>query len=330
MISKPVCYDASREIPEIYSGVPSFMGLPTLHNLEELNLYDLAFMGIPWEGACTYDSFSGCELFVKTIRAASVRYGGYLPEYDIDAFDVLTGCDIGDVSVLNGDFPLTASYITSKYQSIMATNTIPIVFGGDHSISIPLIDLFASKFGGNVGILHFDCHFDNLDHYDDHLQARCTPFKRIYENNLIDPSKIVHFGIRGPRNTPDGMKHARRSGAHVMTINEVKDMGWKQAIAKALDIVNSGTEAFYVSICSDIMDIAFNPEGALDGAGLSSYEMCRILYQCGLAGAKGCDYVEVYPDLQGRKVSSHVACYLVINFLCGLAQNRLLSDNQPQ
>ncbi|HHW93112.1 MAG TPA: agmatinase family protein [Clostridiaceae bacterium] len=321
-MSKPVCYDAERIIPEIYIGVPSFLGLPVCKDSKELDQYDLTFMGVPWEGTCTYGGHSNCEQFVKTIREASIRYGAYLPEYDIDAFDYFTGCDFGDSAVQNGNYARTSAFILEKYQSILDNNSIPIVFGGDHSISPPLIDAFALNHGKRIGILHFDCHLDNLNDYAGDPYARCTPFRRLYESENIDPTRIVHLGIRGPRNTPEGMRIAREVGATVITINELKDNGWRSTIHKALDIVKNDTDAFYVSVCSDITDVAFNPEGAVDACGVSSYELGRMLFECGLAGAKSFDYVEVYPDSDGRNVSSHLACYMVVNFLCGLAMRK--------
>lgn len=323
MKNKPACYDATRVNPEIYIGVPSFLGLPVCKNSKDLPLYDLAFMGVPWEGSCTYGGHSNCEQFVKTVREASVRYGAYLPEYDIDAFDYFTGCDFGDSAIQNGDYKRTSEFILEKYTKILDNNLIPIVFGGDHSISPPMIDSFAKHHGKKIGILHFDCHLDNLNDYGGDPYARCTPFRRLYENKLIDPTCIVHFGIRGPRNTPEGIKTARQVGATVTTINEIKESGWRKAIHNALKIVKNGTDTFYVSVCSDVTDIAFNPEGAIDACGVSSYELGRMLFECGLAGAKAFDYVEVYPNSDGRNVSSHLACYMTVNFLCGLAKHKI-------
>ncbi|SQC98501.1 Uncharacterised protein [Fusobacterium necrophorum subsp. necrophorum] len=67
MKNKPICYIPGREIPEIYSGVPTFLGLPKINSKEELKDYDLVFMGVPWEGVCTYGKFSGCELSTKIL-----------------------------------------------------------------------------------------------------------------------------------------------------------------------------------------------------------------------------------------------------------------------
>lgn len=61
MKNKPTCYVKEREIPEVYSGVSSFLGLPVAKTKEDLKGHDFAIMGAPWEGICTYGGFTGAE-----------------------------------------------------------------------------------------------------------------------------------------------------------------------------------------------------------------------------------------------------------------------------
>ena len=102
MKNKPICYVPGREIPEVFSGVPSFLGLPVIRTDKELEESDIVFMGVPWEGVNTNGPFTSVEMATKTVRKASTRYGGYLPDFDIDVFDHFSGGDIGDVAVRNG------------------------------------------------------------------------------------------------------------------------------------------------------------------------------------------------------------------------------------
>lgn len=322
MKNKPICYVPGRKIPEVFSGVPTFLGLPKIENPSDLVNYDLVFMGVPWEGVCTYGSFSGCELSTKNIRAASVRYGAYLPEFDIDAFDYFTGGDYGDVPVKNGDYNFTFENIRSSYSEVLNAGKIPIVFGGDHSISYPLISEFAKKHKGKIGIIHFDAHMDNMDSYGEEKLARCSPFHRLYEDLNVDPSKMVHFGIRGPRNNPNGIKEAKKYGATVITGMEIKEHGWKESIKKALEIATKDTDALYITVCSDILDIANNPAGPPDPCGLTTYELAMILHECGKAGASAFDFVELYPGKDPHNTSGHVAVWMTIYLLTGLTKHK--------
>ncbi len=322
MINKPVCYEPEREIPEVFSGVPSFMGLPVIKNKADIKGYDFTIMGAPWENICTYGGFTGVENATKTIRNCSVRYGGYLPEYDFDAFDNASACDYGDAAVKNGDEAFTFKSVSDYIGDILDADSIPVTFGGDHSLSYPLIKKFAEKYDGNIGIIHFDAHMDNMDNFGDAKFGRCSPFRRLYDVEGFDPKNLVTIGIRGPRNHYNALKSARDVGATVITSFEAKKIGIENTIKKAIEIASKGTKAIYITVCSDALDVAFNPCGPADMCGFTSYEMAVMLHECGLAGAKGFDYMEVYPpdDLHG--ISSHCASWMAIYFMHGVSMHK--------
>lgn len=322
MNNKPVCYEPSRVIPEVFSGVPSFLGLKPIKNENDLKNSDIVILGVPWEGICTYGGFSSTELGTKTIREASRRYGGYLPDYDLDIFDYFTGGDMGDVAVKNGDYDFTFNQIRMEYKKIMDADKFPIVFGGDHSISYPLISEFAKKYNGNIGIIHFDAHMDNMESYGEQKYARCSPFHRLYEDENVNPKKLVHFGIRGPRNNSKGMIAAKKVGATVITGMEIKMNGILESIKRAIDIASDGTDAIYITVCSDILDIANNPAGPPDPCGLTSFELAVALHECGKANAQAFDMVELYPPKDPNNTSSHVATWMAIYFLAGVTKRK--------
>ena len=71
---------------------------------------------------------------------------------------------------------------------------IPIVLGGDHSISFPSITGFANS-KGKVGIIQFDAHHD-LRNLDDGGPSNGTPFRSLLENGVITGKQLVQIGIR--------------------------------------------------------------------------------------------------------------------------------------
>ena len=98
--SKPTIYDPAFLPNNIYSGVPSWLNLPVLENESELSSMDAVVTGVPWEGGCTIGGYSSCTEGPKAIRSVSIRYTGYLPDFDLDAFDYLKVGDFGDVARL--------------------------------------------------------------------------------------------------------------------------------------------------------------------------------------------------------------------------------------
>jgi len=323
METRPIIYAPDNKPVEVYSGVPSFLGLPVIKEKEDLRPYDFAVLGVPWEGGCTYGGYSSCVLAPKTIRDVSTRYSGYLADYDIDSFDILTGCDYGDTVVQNGNYELSFNSIREKYNDIIEGGQIPIVFGGDHSIAYPLIQTLAKKHKKKVGVIHFDAHLDNYPAFGDDLYSRCSPFNRLYQDQNMDPTKIVHIGIRGARNHPRERKEATKYGAHVITTREIKENGYKNSIKKALEFAKNGTDVLYVTVCSDVLDGASNPQGPIDPCGLTSFEVAMMINECAYQGACSFDFVETYPETGGAHISAHTGACFALYFINGIARKRI-------
>ena len=320
--SKPTIYDPNFLPTNIYSGVPTFLNLPVLENKQDLAQMDVAVMGVPWEGGCTIGGYSSCTDGTKSIRSASIRYTGYLPDFDLDCFSQLKAGDYGDIAVQNGNYEFTFGEIRKKVGEIYDAGAVPIILGGDHGIAYPTISELAKRHPGKVGVLHFDAHLDNYSNFGDDPYSRCSPFYQLYNDPNMDPTKIVHIGIRGPRNHQEEFNNAKKYGANVILCREIKKNGWEASIKKAIELASKDTEVMYVTICADSLDAAFMPQGPQDMGGLTSFELLMMVHEAGLAGARAMDFVEIYPDAYSLQPASHVGCWLALYFLNGVAERR--------
>lgn len=320
--SKPTIYDPTFLPNNIYSGVPSWLNLSVLEKADEIKDFDAVVVGVPWEGGCTIGGYSSCIEGPKSIRSVSIRYTGYLPDFDLDSFDYLKVADFGDVACCNGDYNFTFQSIRDRIGQILDAGAFPIVFGGDHSMAYPIISEIAKRHPKKVGVLHFDAHLDNYPAFGEDTYCRCSPFFQLYNDHNMDPAKIVHIGIRGPRNHREEFQNAKKFGAQVILAGEVRENGWKASIQKAIDLAFKDTEIVYVTICSDVLDAASMPQGPQDMCGLTSYELCMMVHEAGLAGAKGFDFVEIYPDVLSYQTASHDACWAALYYLNGAAQRK--------
>ena len=320
--SKPTIYDPNFLPTNIYSGVPTFLNLPVLENKQDLAQMDVAVMGVPWEGGCTIGGYSSCTDGPKSIRSASIRYTGYLPDFDLDCFSQLKAGDYGDIAVQNGNYEFTFGEIRKKVGEIYDAGAVPIILGGDHGIAYPTISELAKRHPGKVGVLHFDAHLDNYSNFGDDPYSRCSPFYQLYNDPNMDPTKIVHIGIRGPRNHQEEFNNAKKYGANVILCREIKKNGWEASIKKAIELASKDTEVMYVTICADSPDAAFMPQGPQDMGGLTSFELLMMVHEAGLAGARALDFVEIYPDAYSLQPASHVGCWLALYFLNGVAERR--------
>lgn len=317
MKNKPTCYEKRAPIPELYSGIPTFLGLPKV-SAEEIDQHDVIIMGAPWEGICTTGSFTGCELGTKTIRRASLRYGGYLPEFDFDAFDHLSAGDFGDAPVFPGDDERTFDSIEEKAAAIYARGKKSLSFGGDHSTTIPMLRALVKSFPDKkIGVVHFDAHLDNMpDFLGEEKNARCCPMHRAYEMNEIE--NIIHVGIRGPRNNYKGLAHAKDNNATVLSSFDVHRKGVDEIFNIIKEKVLDKSEIVYVTICSDVLDVSENPGGPADFAGLSSYQLLSLVRSIAETGIQGFDFVEIYPPQDHADISSHAAAWAGVYALNGM------------
>jgi agmatinase len=118
------------------------------------------------------------------------------------------------------------------------------------------------------------------------------------------------------------MEYAKEIGARVFTIREIRTRGMDAVIDEAIELATRGTGCFYVTICSDCMDVAFNPGGPADFNGLFPHELFTALYKLGENGLAGLDFVEIYPLQDLNNTSSHLAAWAIIHALAGLAARK--------
>ncbi|MGB9868170.1 MAG: agmatinase family protein [Bacillota bacterium] len=312
----------SSEVPEVTGNIPTFLGAPRV-SLDDLRGLDSVIIGLPWEGTNTWGTYSGCEQSPKACRLASLRYGsGYVPEYNVDVMARIRLGDAGDLAVWPTDIHNTFASFEAAAAKVFASGAIPVFLGGDHSTSYPVVKALFAQRPGKVGIIHFDSHLDNADAYGSDKLARCCPLRRIAEAPGSDPKKIVHIGIHGPRNSPSQMRFARESGATVYTTVDLRKKGVEAVISEAMKIAASGTDGYYVTVCSDIIDHAYNPGGPLDFGGLTPWEMFETLYRLAQGPMLGLDIVEVYPRTDVNDASVHLMVWMVIYALAGLASKK--------
>ncbi|WP_156855038.1 agmatinase family protein [Oceanobacillus sp. AG] len=308
----------------LYGNTPTFLGAKNLSSsLDSLGDIDAIVYGVPWEGAVTWGDYTGCELGPKVIRLTSARYSGYLPELDhIDVFEHIELGDVGDVDVVPADVEETMQRITNFSGKLWESGKFLIGLGGDHGITYPILRALTEQ-GKKVGIIHLDAHFDNLPSHQGDQYARCSPFARLYEQEGVRNESIIHTGIHGPRNQPEAGRNARDAGAVTVTINDIRKHHDLSELARELHAqAKEDVDCVYLSICSDVLDFAFNPGGPVDGNGLTSFELVTLVHEICKQGVIGMDFVEVYPQQDANQNSAHFVSTVILYALAGLINSK--------
>ena len=217
-------------------------------------------------------------------------------ECGIDLGDNPRFVDAGDISVENGAEAFMG--IEQGVQQIVSTGALPLVLGGDHAITYPVLRAVAGRHGpGAISILHLDAHPDLYDDFDGNRLSNACPFARIMEEGLV--KRLVQVGIRC-LNAPQ-KKQARRFGVE---IHEAKVLDVK-AFEPAFD------GPVYISFDMDVLDPAFAPGVShLEPGGLSVREVISIVHKIE-APIVGADIVEYNPRRDINGMTAMVAAKMV-------------------
>ena len=189
-----------------FVGVRTFLGAPYVPDLDKIQA-DFAVIGVPFDEG-TWGQ-PGERYGPREMRESSQEYNHDLTEgfYYIDGDrTTLKGkrwVDVGDVLVMPTTPAKTNDLVTESVKKILAKKAFPIVIGGDHSITFPVVRAFD---GLPLTLIHLDAHLDtwnggpgNLDHASWVLRTAKLP----------QVQKIVQIGMRGIANDPEAAGNAR-------------------------------------------------------------------------------------------------------------------------
>jgi agmatinase len=298
-----------------FAGIKTFMRLPHLQDVAGI---DFVIAGIPWDGATSYRT--GQRLGPDAIRKVSVTLRPYNLVQDVGIFEHCCGVDYGDLSVVPGYIEDTYSKIETELNPLVEAGVIPVVIGGDHSITLPELRAIA-KFHGPVALIHFDSHTDTNDQYFGRPYYHGSMFRRAVEENILLPGNSVQVGMRGSVYSKDAYADSTTLGFKVVTMSAVREMG----LQRLIEIIKGrvGRNKIFVSFDIDVVDPAFAPgTGTPEVGGFSSAEAIELI-----RGIKGLDFVgfdvvEVLPDQDVAEITALLAANIVYEYLSLIALNK--------
>lgn len=271
-----------------FTGVRTFMRLP---HVTETDGVDFAIVGVPFDTGTSYRS--GARFGPEAVRSGSSLLRPYHPVHEVGIFDELSGVDAGDLPVRPGDAEGTLESIEQGLSELIGAGIFPVVLGGDHTITLGELRAHAARYGP-LSLVHIDAHGDVWDAYFGQRYFHGTTFRRATEEGLIDPSRSVQAGMRGPAYDAADVAVATDLGFTVLSIDELQDAG----PAAYADLVRRtvGDSPVFLSFDVDVCDPAYAPgTGTPEVGGLTSAEAQRFLRSLTGINLVGCDVVEVAP-----------------------------------
>ena len=301
---------------------PKFAGIKTFMRLPHLRAYrgiDFAVVGVPWDGATSYRT--GQRMGPDAIRKVSLTLRPYNLALDVGIFEHCAGLDFGDVSVVPGYIEDTYDKIEAELCPLVQAGVIPVIMGGDHSITLPELRAIA-KSHGPVALVHFDSHTDTNDQYFGRPYYHGSMFRRAVEENILLPGNSIQVGMRGSVYSKDAYDESTSLGFKVVTMSAVREMGLQRLIEIIKDRV--GQNKVFVTFDIDVVDPAFAPgTGTPEVGGFTSAEAIDLIR--GLKGLDfvGFDVVEVLPDYDVAEITALLAANIVYEFLSLIALNKI-------
>jgi agmatinase len=302
-----------------YAGLLTYGGAAYTQDPADLAEVDVAVVGAPTDDLVS--DRPGTRYAPRAIRAASCPPGPHL-ETKLDAFRELRIVDYGDAPVIPADPVASHAAIERVVGEVADAGAVPVVLGGDHSITEPEVRALSAR-RGPLGLVHFDTHTDTGREVFGVERSHGTPMYRLVEAGTVDPKRYAQIGLRGY--WPAEAEFAWQAGQGITSffMHDVRELGIREVVERALAIAGDGL--CFLTVDVDVLDPAFAPgTGTPEPGGMASGD---LLWACREVASRakivGADVVEVIPSAVGSAdVTALVADRIVREILTGLALRR--------
>jgi len=274
-------------------------------------------MGVPFDSGVSYRP--GARFAPAAVREASRLLRPYHPGLDVSPFAEVQVADAGDVACNPFDIPAALDAVQASAATLLDAGSKIVTVGGDHTIALPMLREM-HRTHGPVALLHFDAHLDTWDTYFGADYTHGTPFRRAFEEGLLDTEALSHVGIRGPLYSKDDLTDDARMGFGIVTAMDIMNQGVSAVVQALRERV--GDRPLYISIDIDCLDPAHAPgTGTPEAGGMTSRELLAILR--GLAGTNivSADVVEVSPAYDHADITAVAASHVAYELISLMALN---------
>jgi len=276
--------------------------------------------GIPFDIGTT--NRSGARFGPSAIRAASrMLVDGAHPQHWVDPA-AMRLADIGDFATALGDIAASMALIEKQARAIEHL----VAFGGDHSVTLPLLRALANRVGPPA-LIHFDAHVDTWPDSFGQVLGHGSVFYRAIEEGLIQPHRMIQVGIRSPM-PREVYDWTLAHGVTIVTAPEVHETGPAAVAARIRETV--GDAPVYLSFDIDVLDPAFAPgTGTPEVGGLATWQVQAMLRRLAKLPFIGMDVVEVAPAYDVAEITALAGATMAWEYLCLLTPGNITAPGTP-
>ncbi|MER1998332.1 MAG: agmatinase [Lysinibacillus sp.] len=260
--------------------------------------------GMPMDWTVSYRP--GQRFGPQRIREVSIGLEEYSFYLDRELGDV-PFFDAGDVPLPFGNAEKSLAEIKTFVEKVIADGKIPVGMGGEHLVSLPVMEALADKYE-ELAIIHFDAHTDLREDYEGEPYSHATPIRKIADK--IGPQNVYSFGIRS--GLKEELQWAKENGMHISLFEVLEPL---KEILPTL-----AGRPVYVTIDIDVLDPAHAPgTGTVDAGGITSKELLASIHAIAHSDVNvvGCDLVEVCPVYDHSEMTANAAAKFLREMILG-------------
>ena len=254
----------------------------------------IGIFGVNYDGTTSYKP--GTRFGPHAIRNVSQSLETYCPLLKKDLNEI-NYFDAGSLKVNINCTQAVIKTVKLATESFIKSNLKPLVLGGEHSITIGIIEALIQKYP-NLILIQLDAHADLRESYQDNKFSHACTIKRCIE--ILPTEKVFQIGIRS------GTKEEFKIMNNNNQLINLKAGESKRKLKKALDPYKE--YPIYLTIDLDWFDPSLlSGTGTPEPGGFfwdDFEEIIQILQSFQLVGG---DIVELSPDIDNSGVSSIVA-----------------------
>lgn len=304
-----------------------------IDNELEMKSLDAVIIGAPYDGGTSYRS--GTRFGPMAMRGTDyIPHDGTRPHLalGVDPFKDLKIKDAGDICTPPTDITKSLKAIEDDVYKIAKADTIPVVLGGDHSITYADVQAVAKAHDKKrIALVHFDAHPDTADTELGEQHGHGQWVRRLLETNLVKGSDFIQIGIRGYWPDNDVLRWMHNQGMRAYGMPEIEDRGVMPCINEIIEYVNSNCDGMFLSLDVDVCDPAFVPgTGTPEPGGFLSREVFAAVRKLSLeCNVVGMDVVELCPAYDSADISALFANRVVLECLSGVAASKKTNPRNP-
>lgn len=261
-------------------------------------------LGCPYDGSASFRP--GARFGPAAIRRAAWGIETYSPYFKRDLIQYSIH-DMGDLEVPSGEKKLALNLIHKALGSILSEKKFPMLLGGDHLITLPVIEKILA-FYPRLHIIHIDAHTDLREEYLGESFSHSTVMKRVLDH--LGKGRLFQIGVRS--GTEEEFKLARKMESIVSP----------DSISLDLMIKQLRKEPVYITLDLDVMDPSLVPGvGTPEPGGLTFQQFVSLLKKLQTLQVVGFDIVELTPDYDPTQVSSITASVILREMILAFCSN---------